>query len=308
MGKVYGRHLALGGAQISFWVKEKYAESARQGFHFYVLNETTKRDEAQALKDYSVLTEVNEVKSKTWDYVILCMASNALRGPWLDELIGAIGNASLVSLQPGLNDRDYLLTKVSRDRLIEGTIPIISYETPMPGEQRTIPGTAYWIPPGGYAAFSGSSERVLPLLEVFQRGKFKVKRVKDTKHENVAAAPVLTLFIAALEACDWSFQKLYQSPLFAEASQAMQEAVAANALKAGVKKPSTWHLRPALFKSILSAAPFIVPFNLETYLKVHFTKVGEQMHQSLRDYVEFAKAKNLPSQHLSSFSAKLQNQ
>ncbi|MBC7396432.1 MAG: ketopantoate reductase, partial [Bdellovibrionales bacterium] len=155
VGKVYGRHLAMGGAKVSFLVKEKYAEAARAGFTFYVLNERTKRDQAQAWRHFSVLTQISEVKNKKWDYILLCMASTGLKGPWLDKLIAVSGDATYVSLQPGLNDQDYLLTKLPANRLIAGTIPIISYETPLPGEQRAVPGTAYWIPPGGTAAFSG---------------------------------------------------------------------------------------------------------------------------------------------------------
>ena len=154
VGKVYGRHLALGGASISFLVKEKYAETARSGFSFYVLNETKMKSTAQLFMNFSVFAETSSLKARQWDYVILCMASNALKGQWLDELLAATRSATVVSLQPGLHDHDYLLTKLPAARLIDGTVSIISYESPLAGESRTIPGTAYWIPPGGVAAFS----------------------------------------------------------------------------------------------------------------------------------------------------------
>lgn len=301
VGKVYGRHLALGGARVSFLVKEKYATAASTGFNFYVLNESKNKDAAQSFQNFSIFTDAQSLKKQKWDYVVLCMASNSLKGEWLDELLNAIGAANVVSLQPGLNDHDYLLTKIPAVRLIDGTIPIISYESPLAGESRNIPGTAYWIPPGGTAAFSGEALPRDALVEVFNRGGLKSKSVRNARKENLIAAPVLTLFIAALEKENWSLEKLFSGDLVRKACLAMPEAVAANALKAGVAKPATWMLKPLLFKSILSASKFLVPFDLETYLKVHFTKVGEQMRESLLAYEDFAKKENLSSQKLEAF-------
>jgi ketopantoate reductase len=306
VGKVYGRHLALGGAQVSFFVKEKHVASLQNGIPLYVLNERKKRDRPEIFKNFGVLTQIEEVKKQKWDYVILCVASPALQESWLKQIIDAKGTAALVSLQPGLNDLEFIQSQLpAGETLISGTIPIISFDTPMPGEQREIPGTAYWIPPGGFAGFSGPPSQVEPLLAIFKKGRFAVKAVANTAAENTVSSPALTFFISILENSDWSFARLKKNPKFAQACLAMREGVMANAHKSGAKTPNTAILCPAFFKSLIAIAPLIVPFDLERYLKVHFTKVSDQMHQSQKDYVDHAIAHHLPAKEMKRYLEQL---
>ena len=125
VGKVYGHHLFLGGAKVSFFVKEKYAENARAGFYFYPLNERKHRTHPIYWKDFSVLTSNEAVQKEKWDYVILAMSSPALRSGWFDDFIKLLPDTTIVTLQPGLLDKDYLLARVPVDRLIDGTIHIL---------------------------------------------------------------------------------------------------------------------------------------------------------------------------------------
>ena len=87
VGQVYGRHLALGGAHVHYFVREKYAEELRRGLAFYPLNGRKPRASAirMPVAPTDVLTRLDEVKAITWDQVYLCMSSPALRGPWLGE-------------------------------------------------------------------------------------------------------------------------------------------------------------------------------------------------------------------------------
>ena len=50
VGQVYGRHLALGGAEVSFYVKDKYADYARKGFTFYTLSKKNARKNPKYFK------------------------------------------------------------------------------------------------------------------------------------------------------------------------------------------------------------------------------------------------------------------
>jgi ketopantoate reductase len=305
VGKIYGRHLAMGGAEIAFFVKEKYAESLKKGFSVYVLNDSKHRETPLLMSGYQVLSQNEEVRKQKWDYVILCMSSTGLQGPWLDELIPMIGNAALVSLQPGLHDREYILERFPANRLLDGTISIVSYETPLPGEKR-LPGMAYWLPPGASAGLSGPNALVKPLLDVFKRGNFSVHAVNDARKENVAAGPVLNLFILALEHCGWSFAKLRHNPILDAACAAMPEAARVNAKKAGVPPPGNlWLFHPLLFRFIMTLSRWLVPFDFETYLKVHFTKVHDQVHQGLHDYIDYGNESAIETRQLQNFSAKL---
>jgi hypothetical protein len=306
VGKIYGRALAMGGAEVHFFVKEKYVEPMKKGFSVYVLNDAKHRFTPLRMAGYGVLSQNAEVKKQTWDYVLLSVSSTALRGPWLEELIAAMGNAALVTLQPGLHDREYILERFPAERLIDGTISIVSYETPLPGEKRTVPGMAYWIPPGGSAAFSGANRLVKPLLETFRRGNLAVHPVNDARKENGAAGPILNLMILALESCGWSFEKLSHHLNLKMACAAMPEAIRIHCQKNELKPPPIfWLLRPWFFRFILMLSKHLVPFDFETYLRIHFTKVRAQTHEGLEDFIAYGEKIGLETQKLRALRQKI---
>src|SRR5687768_9790918 len=135
VGQVYGYFLKQGGASVAFHVKEKHAEEARRGYSLYPLNRRKARRSPVKFDGFEVLTSLDDVKARTWDQVYLCMSSTGLRGEWTAPFLRSIGDATVVFLQPGLDDREYLGQWVPEDRLVQGSIPIVSYHAPLPGEK-----------------------------------------------------------------------------------------------------------------------------------------------------------------------------
>ena len=64
-------------------------------------------------------------------------------------------------------------------------------------------------------------------------------------------------------------------------------------------------LKPLVFRLATRIAPALAPLDLETYLRVHFTKVGAQTLASLSDLVTTAKTHNLPSDALAQLQGHL---
>ena len=69
-------------------------------------------------------------------------------------------------------------------------------------------------------------------------------------------------------------------------------------MTAGRSFSSPWFagafLVPAFLRLGVLAAPIAAPLDLETYLRVHFTKVGEQTRILLAGYAERARSHGLP--------------
>ena len=51
--------------------------------------------------------------------------------------------------------------------------------------------------------------------------------------------------------------------------------------------------RGLAFRALSRIAPRIAPVDLETYMRVHFTKVSEQMHEGIANYVTRGRAASL---------------
>src|SRR6185436_20748884 len=97
VGQVYARHLALGGATVTFLVKPARAAACQAGLTLYPLHAGGRPQRFTA----PVLTSLEEVARQRWDAVFLAVSSTALRdGAWLGALLAALGDATVVLLQP----------------------------------------------------------------------------------------------------------------------------------------------------------------------------------------------------------------
>ena len=293
VGQVFGYHLARGGADVTFLVKDKYLDECKRGFRLYPLNGA---DRAVHFDAFSLVTEAAGV---AWDQVYLTVSSTALRGPWLDALARDTDDATIVMLQPGLDDHAYVAARVAPGRIVDGTILFLSYHAPLPGERRFAePGMAYWMPPAK-APFSGA--RAEAVAAALNAGGLPARCVEDVAREAAFPAAILSAFVAALEVADWSFVRMRADGLVALGARAADEAMRVVAHELGTHVPLALRLaaRPLAFRVILRVGPRVVPADLETYLRVHFTKVGDQMQAGVQLYLERARAAGIATPALS---------
>lgn len=277
VGQVYGYFLKLGGADVSFYVREKYAAELREELRLYVLNRGL---EAGAVRweASSVLTDLAAVAEESWDQVWLAVSSPALRGGWLGPLAEAIGEARLVALQPGLEDRDFVLEHAPADRVIWGVITFLAYQSPLPGEEHSEPGIACWIPPFSRTVFSGEDG---PAIEALTRSLseagLRAERIKDACRWSAVPSAIMMPMMAALELSGWSFAGLRGGAALSVGAKAARENLRLVSVRTG---RWTWHIRWVMRAWIVALAsrfaPRFVPFDLESYLAYHFSKVGDQ--------------------------------
>ncbi|MBN1205793.1 MAG: ketopantoate reductase [Myxococcaceae bacterium] len=301
IGQVFGWFLQSAGCELSFLVKEKYAEEARRGFTLYELGLFKRRAAPRLFSGFGVHVSIEEVAARRWDQVWLCVSSTALRaGSWVDELARATGEATWVTLQPAIDDRDWLLQRIPPERLVSGVVPFLSFHAPLkPGDPFPGPGTAVWFPPLARGLFSGPQERLHELLRVLRAGRYPARRVRDAMRATAPATALLTAFVEGLESAGWSFERLLEPEPLARTVRAAREAVRIAAWRTQQSASLVLLLlRPWLFKLLLPVASRAAPFDLETYLRVHFTKVSEQTRLMVREYVALGSKAGLPVEAL----------
>ena len=74
VGQVYGRHLQLGGAQVTFFVRDKYRAMVERGFDMYALN-SRRPTEPVRFEEFSVVSRPDEVAARRFDQVYLTVSS-----------------------------------------------------------------------------------------------------------------------------------------------------------------------------------------------------------------------------------------
>lgn len=305
VGQVFARHYQLGGAEVTLFVKEKYRAEAVAGFEMYPLN---KGKQGVRFEGFGVVTSAAEVKARGFDQVMLTVASPALRGPWLAELIEACGAATIVALQPGLDDRKTLIAAgASDDRLVQGMISLISYHAPLPGETRFAkPGMAYWFPPLSPSPFSGPAERTAAVVAALKRGKLPAKKHKDVPRLAGFPTSVMMPYLVALELGGWTVKGAVKAGTLALGARAAREAIAVVRSIQGKPPFGLGALtRPRLLRAGLFLAKPLIPLPLETYLAAHFTKVGEQTADFMDGYIDKGRAAGLPVEALTEMQTRL---
>ncbi len=242
-----------------------------------------------------VLTSPDEVATRTFDQVWLCISTPALQGPWLDTLVTALGEAVLVSMTPGLRDADRVGELLPAERRIQGLIGFISWQSPLRTETRAPPGIAEFLPPLSPSQFGGAEKPARAAAAALCAGHCPARYNPKVAQVSALGSAVLLAVIAGLEVEGWSFARLRRSrTLHAIAACAHQSLVVA----------ASWHdrpppalrllLRPLVLRIALWVAPWVMPFDLETYLDYHFTKVGDQTRHHLDTLAEVGQERSLP--------------
>ncbi|MDF1663007.1 MAG: 2-dehydropantoate 2-reductase N-terminal domain-containing protein, partial [Planctomycetota bacterium] len=287
VGVVYGRHLQKAGAKLSFYVREKYREQCEKGLTVYPLNED-RSFKAVDFQGFDVLTTPEDVAKHKFDQVWLAVPSTALYvSDFLEPFLKACGDATIVSLTPGLEDREHMLKFVPESKLCWGLITFISYQAPLPGETLDKEGIAYWFPPLSKNPFSGPKEITKGFVAALNKGGCPAKYLKNAATASAMPSSMLMPHLVALQGANWSFQELKKSELLGIASKAAKEAMVISGKKVG-KCP--WYrgaVCPLTLRMIMGMAPRLIPFDIEVYLKYHFTKVNDQTRMYIDTYLKY---------------------
>lgn len=295
VGAVYARHLIRGGAHVTFVVRPRYVDEVKRGIRLW------RGDKDEMLMAHEVVGDIASAGSAL-DQVWICVPSTGLDDAALEHIASSTAGSSalVVDLSPGLDQRS--LRIVGRERLVDGLIPFIAYQTPLPGvaaEAGRSPGIAYWLPP--FLPTSLSSPRAAQAAAALRAGGMRARVVKDAEVQRGLGSALLMSVIATLEVSGWSLQECRR-----RLDGAADEATRAMARRHGVSRgPLALVTAPRLLALGLWLAERVAPLPLEPYLRYHFTKVAAQTRVMMRGFLETAAATGVDAPHLRALAAAL---
>ena len=310
VGQVYGHYLQRGGASVSYFVKEQYKEECEQGFTLYRCRRSG-LGEAERFQADAIFTDFAELGEQQWDQVWLTVPSTALRGDWLLQLRDVVGDATIVMLQPDLDDRDYIMNVFPPERVVCGVVNFICYQTPLPDlpdyhQDADKRGVAYLLLPMMPAEFSGSPERVPLVVEAMASGRLNVKIEKDASRAYADRSAWMIPLVASLELEHWSFHNLQLSSSLNLAVDSAKEALHIVAAKFGKRQNWTERLFSLFWvKMALPVMRFLSPMDAESFVKFHFVKTAPQTRMMLKTFIDEGHKLGQPTLHLEELLDKL---
>jgi 2-dehydropantoate 2-reductase len=168
---------------------------------------------------------------------------------------------------------------------------------------------AYWFPPMGPSPFSGPTARRDAVVGALARGKLPAKRHKDVGKLAGFPSAVMMPYLVALELGGWTLRGAARAGKLDVGGRAAREAIAV--VRAQLGKPPFGIgtlARPSVLRAGVALARPLIPLPLETYLKEHFTKVGDQTAEFLDGYITKGKAAALPTAALEQLADELRRQ
>ena len=288
VGQVYGLYFDRGGAEVTFYVRPKYVEELKSGLNLFALNQG-KNPTAIKFNSYHVISEFHEVAETMWDVVLLTLPSDALYSPWLAEFSAQVNSQALIiSLQPGYNDRLELLKYFPEKSVVPGVITLISFATPLDTSGPQEKGMAFWFPAFTKAFIDGEGTSVSEVLRILTSAGFPIARKKLLNNPGFVyfGSTFLNLFIRNLEMNDWELGAFHNDEVSKLLKDSTLEGFEVVSKKFSMKAPIYRHFFGKTFYNLaIKLALKTMPFDLEKYLKVHFTKVGPQMRKNLHDLI-----------------------
>ena len=296
VGQVFARHLQRAGGEVTFLARRGQLERLREGLTLYHLNRRQARSKPLHFHAFQVIVDLGQARASSWDQIYLCVPSTALREDLLVPLGAAIGEATLVTIQPGLVDLGVILQHVDESQVVAGMISFVGYLAPLPGEAVPRPGIAYWFPPLLATPFSGLRERARAVVGWLRRGGLPARIHSDVPTLAAFVVAAQTCLTAGLECVDWSFSRFRQSPLLEAGHAAFRDAV--RVVGAYHSAKPLWlldHLQPATIRVLLRLAMRRRPFDLERFVAQHYTKLREQNRLLIAAYIEQGRQRQLPT-------------
>ena len=318
VGSAYGWLCLRGGAKVTYLIKPKHKDQVEKGIQLY-LHPKLKGQSAESIffKEYEWIDNIEKIKNSDFDTVIITVASHSLSdGDWLKKLLKQLSQDTIIlSLQPGAKD-EFIIRNASESpdklKLITGSIPIMSYWAPLPGEAFEKPGIAFWIPPLSRQKLDTKNHwtEAQNLAHFFNKAGLPTAVEQNFKQNQLGLETALCVLIAGLSKWDWSLDKLCQSQNLSLCADAIDEALDAQAKELKLDKPQGG-LKHRIFaqawvlKLLMRFLDKVTPFDLESFLRVHFTKVETQMSEGMQNLIETCKKQRVLSTSLSLVSGRL---
>jgi hypothetical protein len=296
VGQVFGLAHQRGGAHVGVRVREAHRPAAEAGYPVWPAGNAKKRP-VRFLPD-AVLTTDDAVVPGEWDEIWLCMSSTALwRGDWLESLLARAGDATIVTLQPGLETRARMLEHVPEERLIQGLIAFSAWHGPLAGDQGP-EALWWWLPPFQSNLVAGPWPLARRTTKRLRRGGLAAQATTPLALARTMATgnAALLSIVAALEVNGWSFAALRSGPWASRAARAARQSITIAAAHRGEPPPGLRHLIRGWTLGLLSRlAPLFTPFHFERFLEAHFTKVGDQTRIAMLAHRDQGRTHSLPT-------------
>jgi len=303
VGQVFGYYLYMAGVELCFYARPDSAKQLKEalehgGLPLYQISHSNKRGPVtHHLKDYHVVTDTEGSQNFKPDQIWFTTPATVLYTPWYHEFLKEVPSKRVVCFPPSGGKPEFYPESGEDDRMVFGLITLMSWQGDLEGGGGMQNAVNYWLPPLIKIPLVGEENACNEVANLLRKGGLgSAVKSSETKKSQSSPDGLMSSFVSGLELAGWNFRVYRNSPWLKIAASCARETAA-------LQRPSIGLLSRMLFNMIASPVgfylatvllPLLFPFDLEKYLKFHFTKIQEQTLSSLERDIKVGEERGVP--------------
>jgi len=307
VGQVFGLHLQKAGVELGFYARPGSADRLTQaleheGMPLFQTSHFRRRDPiAHRLDDYQVVTDVVGSQRFKPDQIWFTTPSPVYYSEWFREFLSQVPSERVVCFAPEGGRSEFIPESGGEGRFVFGGITFISWQGDLEGGGGRPEGVNFWLPPLAEIPLMGTEEACYEVGELLKKAGFRSAAKNQGFHKMQAAVTAaMAALVAGLELSRWSFGPFRRSPWLNTAACGSREAALSQLSGDGI-------FTRMLLGILLSSTgiffgtfflPLFVPFDLEKYLKFHYTKTRDQTLTMLDVFAGDGERRGLPVENI----------
>ncbi len=282
VGQVYGLFLQKAGVTLGYLDRPATVEKLREalkhaGLPVYQISRSHRLDPIpHRLEHYDVIADVVEAQRFAPDQIWFTTPSQAYYTEWFKEFLQKVPSERVVCFVPE-GARAEFIPEGSLDRLVFAGTTFMAWQGDLEGGGGRPEGVNFCQSPLGIP-LAGTENACLGVGQVLKKAGFRFSISKPDSHAQAATTALMTAFTVGFELAGWSLMAFRRSPWLKQAAVAAREAVLSQIPEPGVLQKALLRIPvlSAAFFLVALVLPLLFPFNIEKYLKFHYTKTREQ--------------------------------
>jgi hypothetical protein len=304
VGQVYGLFLQKAGVELGLFdrpgVGRKLKDAMEQGgLPLYQITYRRRRDPiAHRLEKFQVMADEEACRQFAPDQIWFTVPSPVYYTEWFREFLREVPSRRVVCFIPE-GGRPEFIPEGGADRMVFGGTAFMAWQGGPEAGGGKAGGVNFWRAPLGIP-LAGSKEACREVGQILKQAGFSYTVAKPDSRTQACITAVMTAFTAGLELAGWSLGKFRGSPWLRTSAGAAREAVLGQLPKAGAIQRAllgTPFLLTA-FRLVAAFLPLLVPFEIEKYLRFHYTKTREQTLELLEMFAGDAVKRNMELQNI----------
>jgi hypothetical protein len=281
VGQVYGLFLQQAGVELGLYDKPDVAEKLKQakergGLPLFQVVGRRRDPVARRLADFRVIADEEQARRFAPGQIWFTVPSPVYHTEWFRSFLRQVPSRRVVCFAPE-GGRPEFIPPDGAERMVFAGTAFMAWQGGPEAGGGTAGGVNFWRTPLGIP-LAGAKEACREVGGILLKAGFWYTADRPDSRTQGCITAAMTAFTAGLELAGWSLREFRRNPWRGRSAAACREAVWGQLSKVGALQ------RAVLGTPVLSAAfrlvawilPRLTPFDLERYLRFHYTKTREQ--------------------------------